>query len=155
MTEIEGREQACESCGALTTCAQHRGGQWLCYSCWHAARERETPYHVVRRHGEYALRSGENRAGPATVYLKEEAEAHASALNAKAEERYQFWQKEAVRYAERERLTGEKATYCGEPWAPPGREPLWNAEPAESWSGGRISHPGYMARRRAALGGGR
>lgn len=122
MSSYAGRDQKCDGCPRVDTCAEHRG-QWFCYDCWHAAREKETPYHVVLYSTHGVLRAGEHKRASCTlppyVYLLEEAEAHAASLN-------------------------DRDAACGLP----GR---WKVEVAESWEGERMAHPAYMARRRAGV----
>jgi len=74
MSDYEGRECACEGCSKIEACAQHRQGPWLCYDCWHAAREKEEPFNVVWQvDGMICNTDG--------VYLKEEADDFARELN--------------------------------------------------------------------------
>lgn len=137
----EGREQRCDDCKHDDTCAEHRG-QWLCYSCWWRARHREPPYQVASR--EYPQRRSGGR--DPTCYLYDEAVARAAEMNAGDAERNAFWKayaEEPVHVAMIEAGT----------WTPP-IPYACDFEPVlvESWTGDRCpTHPGYGARRRAAV----
>lgn len=114
-------DSPCQECGLVERLADHRG-RMLCYDHWHAAREQETPYVVVKCWDESEdIPCIGVKAGPQEFlygdycYLKEEAEERAAELQSKSHgAQYQV------------RATGR-------------------------WFGDRRSHPGFMARRRASI----
>jgi hypothetical protein len=126
-------------CGRDEVCCDHRGHA-LCQDCWHAAREGETPYAVFRDADNFCSSQG--------AYLKEEAEAKAAKRNEEERQRlvgYQRYVDEATDDRIREHWLGvlKHAELCG--------PVTYTAKPCDSWFGDRMAHPGYMARRRAAL----
>ncbi len=76
----EGDPDRCDSAANKReeACAKH-GEKWLCYDCWHAAREREQCYHVRSRSNPHRC---SHAAFIPCTYLYEEAVERAAELNA-------------------------------------------------------------------------
>lgn len=130
----------CVECKSDEVCCDHRG-KALCQDCWHAARYREQPYVVRRVADGFVMCSG--------TYLKEEAEDWAAKKTAQCQASKDYWRK---------RAEDEPDSKGGGLWVAEHPELVtmsdydrFEAAPCESWWGDRIAHPGYMARRRAAI----
>ena len=128
-----GFDGPCTACGTDEIC-QDFGEQYLCYTCWHKAREATPPWHVKRyTTPEHDGKYGHMFFGGGT-YMKDEAEHIAEEKNQKCAETAAWWAKE---YG--------ADHHAAKVWE------RYVAEPAECWYGERTAHPGYLHRRRRAI----
>lgn len=128
----------CAACTRDAVCCDHRG-RALCHDCWHAAREAEVPYKIVRDADGYMFGG---------TYLKEEAENKAAEIAADDERIFRLH----LTYRDDPSESEENRAH----WAAIVKHEetlvrIYSAVAVKSWTGSRIAHPDYSSRRLNAL----